>query len=224
MSKEKWQSLTRTELQELAQKKGVAGASRMTKPALLAALAKLDRAKTKVKEKIVPRAQKQASRQAAAARRHLPWQWRRHRRGNRRTQQVRRRRAHQGSLRQGPPRICPRGYGKDRIVCMVRDPYWLHCYWELTRKGIQRAEAAFGQDWHGAKPILRLLDVSTQRHHRTSESIVRDIDIHGGVQQLVHRRRQSAPLLPHRHRLSVHAAANSTSWPAPTSSPRPGPA
>src|SRR4051794_14778925 len=29
------------------------------------------------------------------------------------------------------PRDLPAGYGKDRIVVMVRDPYWLHCYWEL---------------------------------------------------------------------------------------------
>ena len=63
---------------------------------------------------------------------------------------------------------------------MVRDPYWLHCYWELTRQAIQRAEAALGQDWHGAKPILRLLDVSSHDTTSTAESIVRDIDIHGG--------------------------------------------
>jgi hypothetical protein len=74
----------------------------------------------------------------------------------------------------------PAGYGKDRIVLMVRDPYWLHTYWELTRKAIQRAEAALGQDWHGSKPILRLLDVSGRDTTNASETIVRDIDIHGG--------------------------------------------
>ncbi len=78
------------------------------------------------------------------------------------------------------PRDLPTGYGKDRIVVMVRDPYWLHCYWELTRHAIQRAEAALGQDWHGAKPILRLLDVTSQDTTNSAESTVRDIDIHGG--------------------------------------------
>ena len=78
------------------------------------------------------------------------------------------------------PKDLPAGYGKDRIVVMVRDPYWLHCYWELTRHAIQRAEAALGQEWHTAKPILRLLDVSSHDTTSTSESIVRDIDIHGG--------------------------------------------
>jgi hypothetical protein len=78
------------------------------------------------------------------------------------------------------PRDLPAGYGKDRIVVMVRDPYWLHCYWELTRQAIQRAEAALGQEWHTSRPILRLLDVSKQETTSASESIVRDIDIHGG--------------------------------------------
>ena len=78
------------------------------------------------------------------------------------------------------PKDLPTGYGKDRIVVMVRDPYWLHCYWELTRHAIQRAEAALGQEWHGAKPILRLLDVSSHGESSSSEAPLRDIDIHGG--------------------------------------------
>lgn len=74
----------------------------------------------------------------------------------------------------------PGGHRKDRIVMMARDPYWLHAYWELTRLSVQRAEAALGQDWHGAKPILRLQDVSSQDTTSSAEAIVRDIDIHGG--------------------------------------------
>jgi hypothetical protein len=78
------------------------------------------------------------------------------------------------------PRDLPAGYGKDRIVAMVRDPYWLHCYWELTRQAVQRAEAALGTDWHAARPILRVLDVTTHDTTCTGEKIVRDIEIHGG--------------------------------------------
>src|SRR5258708_29999519 len=78
------------------------------------------------------------------------------------------------------PRDLPGGYGKDRIVVMVRDPYWLHSYWELTRNAIQRAEAALRQAWHTARPILRVLDVSSHDTTSTSESTIRDIDIHGG--------------------------------------------
>lgn len=76
----------------------------------------------------------------------------------------------------------PAGYAKDRIVLMVRDPFWLHAYWELSQQSIQRAEAALGQDWHTAKPILRVVDVSAQDTTSTSEAIVRDIEVHGGCQ------------------------------------------
>src|SRR5262249_17916341 len=74
------------------------------------------------------------------------------------------------------PRALPAGYGKARIVCMVRDPYWLHAYWELPRQAIQRAEAALGQEWHGARPILRLLDVTSKDNSNAPERIVRDIE------------------------------------------------
>jgi hypothetical protein len=83
-------------------------------------------------------------------------------------------------LSQKVPKDLPTGYGKDRVVVMVRDPYWLHCYWEITRQAVQRAEAALGQEWHTAKPILRLLDVSSREIASNSETVVRDIDIHGG--------------------------------------------
>ena len=64
---------------------------------------------------------------------------------------------------------------------MVRDPYWLHVYWEITHHAIERAEAALSQDWHGTEPILRVIDVANNgisaglRSHRAS-----NIEIHGG--------------------------------------------
>jgi len=33
---------------------------------------------------------------------------------------------------------------QDRLVVMVRDPYWLHAYWELSRKSVERAKVALG--------------------------------------------------------------------------------
>jgi hypothetical protein len=79
-----------------------------------------------------------------------------------------------------PPRHLQGGHTKDRIVVVVRDPYWLHVFWELTHQSVQRAEAALGQDWHGARPILRVYDVSAQDTTSTAEGVVRDVDIHGG--------------------------------------------
>lgn len=70
---------------------------------------------------------------------------------------------------------------RDRLVVMVRDPYWLHAYWELTRQSIERARVALGQHWHAAQPILRLLEVRHDGTTSTERKLVRDIEIHGGV-------------------------------------------
>lgn len=72
-------------------------------------------------------------------------------------------------------------WDKDRIITMVRDPFWLHVYWELSRSTLSRAQAALGQEWHAAQPILRLMDVSSDETTPASEGHVRDIVIHGGV-------------------------------------------
>jgi hypothetical protein len=73
------------------------------------------------------------------------------------------------------------GYTKDRLVVMVRDPFWLHAYWELTRRSVERARIAMGPRWHAAKPVLRLLEVTRDGTTNTVRNVVRDIEIHGGV-------------------------------------------
>ena len=70
---------------------------------------------------------------------------------------------------------------RDRLVVMVRDAYWLHCYWELSRHGVERAQAALAQDWHTARPVLRLLHASEGGTTSSAETLIRDIEIHGGV-------------------------------------------
>ncbi len=70
---------------------------------------------------------------------------------------------------------------KDRLVVMVRGPYWLHAYWELTPTGIVRAQAALGEQWHTARPILRVLQISAAGSSTASERVNSDIAIHGGV-------------------------------------------
>lgn len=69
---------------------------------------------------------------------------------------------------------------RDRLVVMVRDPYWLHAYWELTRHSVERAQAALGQYWHAARPVLRLMQISSSGGATDAEMQLRDIDIHGG--------------------------------------------
>ncbi|HZN36577.1 MAG TPA: DUF4912 domain-containing protein [Pirellulaceae bacterium] len=70
---------------------------------------------------------------------------------------------------------------KDRLVLMVRDPYWLQACWTVCRLSVKRAEAALAEHWHTAHPVLRLLEVDGGQTTSTSERIVREIDVHGGV-------------------------------------------
>src|SRR5262245_5410364 len=159
---------TKKELADLARSQGIAGWHRMRKEELLAVL--LRRARRERAKAARPRPQLAAARNTSG--------------NGSPEEQVERSKYDVGvptkDLSAKVPKDLPAGYGKDRIVVMVRDPYWLHAYWEITRHAIQRAEAALGQEWHTAKPILRLLDVSSQDTTSTAESTVRDIDIHGG--------------------------------------------
>lgn len=71
--------------------------------------------------------------------------------------------------------------GKDRVVLLVRDSYWLHAYWEITRQTIDRAQIALAEHWHTAKPTLRLIEIEDNSTSSISERVVRDIEVHGGV-------------------------------------------
>jgi hypothetical protein len=169
MTNEQLQGCSKKILCDMARKKGIAGWHLMRKDELIAILVTSSR-RSKKRKKTRPRTQAAAARNTS---------------GNPSAEeQVERSKYDVGvptkDLSAKVPKDLPAGYGKDRIVVMVRDPYWLHCYWELTRHAIKRAEAALGQDWHGARPILRLLDISNRDTTSGTESVVRDIDIHGG--------------------------------------------
>ena len=71
--------------------------------------------------------------------------------------------------------------GKERIVLMVRDPYWLHAHWEISSRSIRRAQAAMAEYWHTAKPVIRLMEVPVKSTTFSTETFVRDIEIHGAV-------------------------------------------
>ncbi len=51
----------------------------------------------------------------------------------------------------------PHGYGEEKIALMVRDPYLVHAYWEVTPARIEREKAWFG--WN-SKLVVRIYDVT----------------------------------------------------------------
>lgn len=199
MTRDRLQALSRKDLAELARKKGIAGWHELKKEDLVEKLLRLSakEAKTKAHKPAGKEHEKSPSKLAkhvSANGKHKP-----QKSAARDTalgsgsggfsspeEEVERAKFDVGiptkDLSAKVPQNLPAGYGKDRIVVMVRDPYWLHAYWELTHQSIQRAEAALGQDWHTARPVLRVVDVSSHDTTSTSEATVRDIEIHGGCQ------------------------------------------
>jgi hypothetical protein len=87
---------------------------------------------------------------------------------------------------------------RDRMVLMVRGPHWLHVFWELTARSIARAQAALGQEWHGARPTLRLIELESGLNASPSERVVREIAVHGGVKNWFIDIRD-----PHRYRCEI---------------------
>jgi hypothetical protein len=55
----------------------------------------------------------------------------------------------------------PWSYGKTHLVAMVRDPYWIFAYWELTAEVHRAAEEQVGREaWTHARPVIRVYDVT----------------------------------------------------------------
>lgn len=73
------------------------------------------------------------------------------------------------------------GHSKDRIVLLVRDSYWLQACWDVTRQSVLRAQASMAEHWHSARPVLRLIELEAGGSTSSAESVVRDMEIHGGV-------------------------------------------
>lgn len=63
----------------------------------------------------------------------------------------------------------PHAYGDNRIVLLVRDPHWLHAYWEITENKYREVSGMLGKDFSGSREILRV--------HNTSENPWKSFDI-----------------------------------------------
>jgi len=75
----------------------------------------------------------------------------------------------------------PTSYDEDRIVLLVRDPYWVHSYWEITRESLLKARASLGDDWHNARSILRVYDITGVEFDGDNASSFFDVEVSGGT-------------------------------------------
>jgi len=62
--------------------------------------------------------------------------------------------------RSSMPNELPSSYDQDKIVLQVRDPRWLHTYWELRSQTIEGLKSSLGDEFYRAKKILRVYDVT----------------------------------------------------------------
>jgi hypothetical protein len=69
----------------------------------------------------------------------------------------------------------------DRLVLVVRDAYWMQAYWEITKSTVQRAKVALDGSWHRARPVLRLMEITSDGNTNSVERLIQEIEIHGGV-------------------------------------------
>jgi uncharacterized protein len=181
------------DLAQLAKRRGINGWHAMRKDQLVRALLRIAKAKSvqsKVAKKITTRSRTvvaakngsaSASRNGVSLPRASSQRLAKKTRIAHKIEQAKVRLSRTKNLAFDQPNGRLNGSAKDRLVVMVRGPYWLHAYWELTPHGIARAQAALGRDWHQARPMLRVLVVAANGNTTTSERLLREIPIHGGV-------------------------------------------
>lgn len=61
---------------------------------------------------------------------------------------------------EGSTHELPRDYGDNRIVLLVRDPYWLYAYWELSIGKINEIKRELKNSFYRSSLILRVYDTS----------------------------------------------------------------
>jgi len=76
-----------------------------------------------------------------------------------------------------PQQELPWGYGQDKIVLQVRDPWWIHAYWEITALTFDRLKERLKDAFFSAQRILRVYDVSNIIFDGTNAHRFFDIEI-----------------------------------------------
>jgi hypothetical protein len=168
-------SHTAKDLAQMARQNGVAGWHSMRKEELVDALVRISRKRSSSGQTVGMlngqlkngAKNKQANGQAKHTKPHI----------RRKIDQLQRKLATIKNLSSNPSKTTSPEPKEDRLVVMVRDPYWLHAFWELSEQSIERAQAAMGQRWHSAKPTLRVIELQEDG----SSTLAKDITIHGGV-------------------------------------------
>ena len=58
----------------------------------------------------------------------------------------------------------PHGYGKDRIVALMKDPLWVFTYWEITDTLLSEKQAQVPGKWDHGRTVLRIYQEPDKRY------------------------------------------------------------
>jgi len=168
MDKRDIEKMSLSELLSLAEEKKIKGWKSLNKPALIEALAKLSSVEDKLEAK---KGRAQAPAAAAVETRHEEH------------------RIAESKYYVGPSYhqtfketdfVFPQGYGQDKIVLLVRDPYWMHTYWEVTWNKLQSVKSQYGEDTiNSSRYVLRVLDVNNTSPESPNKYF--DVDVAPGA-------------------------------------------
>ncbi len=75
------------------------------------------------------------------------------------------------------PQDIPYSYDQDRIVLQVRDPHWLHTYWELRNQTLEGLRMRLGSEFERSKRVLRIYDVTNIVFNGSNANSFFDIQI-----------------------------------------------
>jgi len=70
----------------------------------------------------------------------------------------------------------PSHYGDNKVVVLVRDPYWLYAYWEITDERKSNVETETQASWSDLRKVLRVNDVTDIIFDGTNANKSFDID------------------------------------------------
>ena len=71
----------------------------------------------------------------------------------------------------------PSSYNKDRLVLMVRDPWWIFAYWEITPQKVEEAKNILKDNFYSSYFALRVYDISNVIFDGTNAHYYFDIPI-----------------------------------------------
>ncbi len=74
------------------------------------------------------------------------------------------------------PDELPYNYDVDKIVIQVRDPWWLHSYWELTGETLEKIIRKLGSSYDSARTVLRVYDVTNIKFNGRNANTFFDIN------------------------------------------------